>query len=60
MNTSLAYVAVSIAVIAIVVVLIFFIGRNRGENRLRPLAGLAFSFILAGIIFGEDRLIGLD
>ena len=58
MNTSLAYVAISIAVLAIVVVLVFFIGKNRVENRLRPLAGLAFAFILAGIIFGDDRLIG--
>jgi len=28
-----------------------------GKNRLTPLAGLAFAFVLAGIFFGENRLI---
>lgn len=58
MEPSLVYVAVSIAVLAVVAVLVFFVGRNRGQNRLTPLAGLAFGFILAGILFGEDRLVG--
>ena len=58
MNTSLAYVVVSIIILAVVAVLVFIIGKNRGENRLRPLAGLAFAFIVAGIVFGDDRLIG--
>ena len=58
MEPSLAYVAVSIAVLAMVAVLVFFVGRNTGQNRLTPLAGLAFGFSLAGILFGEDRLVG--
>ncbi len=27
-------------------------------KKLTPLTGLAFAFILAGIVFGDDRLIG--
>jgi hypothetical protein len=47
MNTSQIFIAV----------LVFFIGKSRKEYRLTPLAGLAFGFVLAGIIFGDDRLI---
>jgi len=58
MNTSQIYIAVSVAALAIVAVLVFFLGRRRSENRLTPMAGLAFAFILAGILFGDDRFIG--
>ena len=58
MNTSQIYIAVSIAVLAIVALLVFIIRKNRKENRLTPLAGLAFAFVLAGILFGDDRFIG--
>ena len=58
MNTSVAYIAVSIGVLAIVAILVFFVSKGKRENRLTPLAGLAFGFVLAGILFGDDRLIG--
>ncbi len=58
MNTSQVYIALSIAILAVVALLVFFVRRNGRENRLTPLAGLAFGFVLAGIFFGEDRLIG--
>ena len=58
MNTSQIFIAVSIVVLAIVALFVFFMARSRRENRLTPLAGLAFGFILAGILFGDDRLIG--
>ena len=58
MNTSTAYVLIAILVILIVYVLLFLVGRNRLENRLTPLAGLAFGFIVAGILFGENRYFG--
>jgi chromate transport protein ChrA len=58
MDTSGAFLAVSVAVLAIVAVLVFRMGRRRGENRLTPLASLAWGFILAAILFGDDRLIG--
>ena len=58
MNTSQIFIAVSIVVLAVIALLVFFFGRSRKENRLTPLAGLAFGFVLAGIIFGDERLIG--
>jgi hypothetical protein len=58
MNASQIYIVVSLVVLAVVALLILFVTRNRKETRLTPLAGLAFAFILAGIFFGDNRLIG--
>ena len=58
MTTSLAYVAISVAVLAVVAILVFLVRGKRVENRITPLAGLAFAFVVAGILFGEDRLVG--
>jgi len=58
MNTSQIWIAVSIVVLAIVALVVFFVGKGKKENRLTPLASLAFSCILAGVIFGDDRFIG--
>ena len=50
MNTSPIYIAVSIAVLAVAAVLIFLGGKNRRkENKLAPLAGLAFGYFMAFI-----------
>ena len=58
MNISQMYIAVAIVVLMVIVLLVFLTSQNRKETRLSPLAGLAFGFILAGILFGEDPLIG--
>lgn len=58
MNISQIYIAISIVVLAVVVFLIFFVNKNRKENRLTPLAGLAFGFVLAGLFVGDNRFIG--
>lgn len=58
MNISQIYIAVSIAVLAIVAILVFAVSKNRKEKRLTPLASFAFAFVLAGILFSEDRFIG--
>jgi hypothetical protein len=58
LNTSQIYIALSIVVLAVVAFLLFFVSKNRKENRLTPFAGLAFGFVLAGILFGGDRLVG--
>jgi hypothetical protein len=57
MTSAQIYILISIVVLAIIAILIFFIKKNKKEKALTPLAGIAFAFILAGIIFGEDRLI---
>ena len=58
MNVSQFFIAVSVAVLACIALLVFFMGGSRKENRLTPLASLAFGFVLAGILFGDDRLVG--
>jgi hypothetical protein len=58
MNTSTIFIAVSIAVLLIIAVLFFFVNKNRKKTRLTPLAGLAFGFILAGILVGSNRVLG--
>lgn len=58
MNTSQIYIAISLVVLASIALLVIFLGKSKKENRLTPLAGIAFGFILAGIIFGDNRLIG--
>ncbi|MFA6440140.1 MAG: hypothetical protein WCX28_12585 [Bacteriovoracaceae bacterium] len=58
MSTSLIYLTVVIAVIAIIAILRFVIHKHQKKNEFTPLAGLAFGFILAGFFTGDDRLIG--
>ena len=58
MITSQILIAVSIIALAIVAFLIFFVSKNRKENRLTPLASLAFTCTVLGIVFSEDKLIG--
>jgi hypothetical protein len=58
MNISQIYIAVSIVVLAAIAVLVFLVGKNREKKRLTPLASLAFAFVLAGILFGDNRLLG--
>ena len=58
MNESQIYIAIAIIALAGIAFLFFFINKGKKQKRITPLAGLAFGFILAGIVFGEDRLIG--
>jgi hypothetical protein len=60
MEASQIYILISIIVLLVIAILVFFIKKNKKnkrEKRLTPLAGLAFAFIILGIIFGDDRLI---
>ncbi len=58
MSESTFYVAVAIVVLLVVTIIAFVLGRREAHNRLTPLAGLAFAFVVMGIVFGADRLIG--
>lgn len=58
MNTSLGSSVLSILLIIIFALLVFFVSNTRNKNRLSPLAGLAFGFILAGIYFRDNRYLG--
>ena len=56
MTPSQIYVAVMIVTLAIIA---FLMGnKNQKTKRLSRTSAVAFGFMLAGIIFGENRLIG--
>ncbi len=58
MEASQISILISIAVLLIVVALVFLIKKNKKEKRFTPLAGIAFAFIIFGILFGDNRLVG--
>lgn len=58
MNPQNIYIFISIAVLLILALLMFFVARQKKEKPLTTLTSLAFAFILAGIIFGEERWLG--
>lgn len=58
MESSQIYILISIIILLIIAVLVIFIKKNKKQKPLTPLAGLAFGFVLAGIIFGDNRLVG--
>jgi len=57
-NLTPMYIAISIISLLIIAALVFFVKKNKKQKRLSPLAGLSFAFVIAGIVFGDDRLIG--
>lgn len=58
MISSQIYVLIAIAVLAIIAILLFFVRKDKKQKPLTPLAGLAFGLVIAGIVFGESRLVG--
>lgn len=56
MNASQFYIVLSVVVFVIVALLVFFIARSKKEKMLTPLTVLAFGFILAGMLFNNNRL----
>ncbi|MFA5019694.1 MAG: hypothetical protein WC533_01205 [Candidatus Pacearchaeota archaeon] len=57
MEASQIYILISIVVLLIIAILVFFVRKNKKQKPLTLLAGLAFGFIIAGIVFGESRLV---
>ena len=57
MNVSQIAIAVSIVILAVVALILYRKGWRKDQKGLTPIAGLAFGFILAGIVFGEERFI---
>jgi len=57
MNTSQVYILISIIVLAIII-LVLILTRKKMQKPLSKLATFAFVFIIAGIIFGENRVLG--
>lgn len=57
MTSSQIYILVGIIALAGIMV-VLALARKKIGRPLSPLAGLAFAFIIAGMIFGENRIIG--
>ena len=65
MEASRIYIAIAIVALAVILALLFFIPgisrrlklKGRDKN-LTPLAGLAFGFIVAGILFSTEKWLG--
>jgi len=61
MDASQIYILFSIIVLLIIAILMVFMrknSKNKKKKTFTPLAGLAFGFILVGIIFGDSKIIG--
>ena len=58
MNIPQIYIMIVIVVLAIIGALIFFLRKNKETKKLTPVAGLALVFILAGMAFFDNRIIG--
>ena len=54
MDAPQTYIIIAIILLAIIVALVFLVKKNKRVPKLTPLAGLAFAFILAGILFIEQ------
>jgi len=59
METTRIYILIAVFTLAIIAFLIPLISGKSRRNQLTPLTGLAFGFVIAGAIFGDNRLIGL-
>jgi len=57
MNANTLFILAAVVILIVLAILAFVLGRREAHNRLTPLTGLAFAFVLAGILFGADRLI---
>lgn len=57
MNVSRLYVLIAIVVLAVIALILVFTGKKE-KKPLSKTAILAFAFIIAGIVFGENRITG--
>jgi LPXTG-motif cell wall-anchored protein len=57
MDASQGYVLLGIIVL-LIIALIIMIKRKNKSNRISKLTAISFAFIISGIIFGEERVIG--
>lgn len=55
MVISQIYIIIAIVVLAIIALFVFLISKNKKREKFTPLVGLAFGFILVGILFGDNQ-----
>jgi uncharacterized membrane protein len=56
MDTSKIYLVISVIILIALLYLTFFPNKYKEKRKMTPLGSLAFGFVIAGIIFGDDRL----
>ncbi len=55
MASSQSFILISIIILAIIAILTNVIKNKNTGTKLTPLAGIAFAFVLASILFSENR-----
>jgi len=58
MNMTLPYIVISVGSLLILGMLAYATLKSGRPTRVTPLSGLAFACVFAGILLGEERLIG--
>ena len=59
MSITLSYILVAIVLLDVVITCaVFFVDKQRSENRLTPLTSVAVAFVLAGMLIGGGSLLG--
>jgi len=58
MDASWPFLLVSLAVLLALAAMILTNRKKEPQEGVSPLAGLAFILVVAGILFGEDRILG--
>ncbi|MBG0787880.1 MAG: hypothetical protein H0S79_22560 [Anaerolineaceae bacterium] len=52
------FMIISIVALVTIVAFVFLIKRSSERKRLSPLTGVAFAFIIAGMLFEDNRFMG--
>ena len=58
MDATQVNILLVVAGMAIIVLILLLLTQKEEKKRLTPLAGLAFGLFIAGIVFGEHKLLG--
>jgi hypothetical protein len=58
MSAPQIYVLIAITSLLLIAVSLILIKKNKKPIKLSPLRGLSFAFVIAGICFGENRILG--
>jgi len=58
MNMTVAYIGISVGALLILAMLAYASIKTRRPGRITVLAGLAFALVLAGILLGQEQLLG--
>jgi LPXTG-motif cell wall-anchored protein len=56
MESSQIYISIAILSLLIIGIIFLFVRKNRKKKQITPLTAIAFGFVIAGIVFGDDRL----